>query len=137
MISEVVSTESVLDSQSSSVNHELCQDFWFAGVIRQCFCVSLHCKTINSCYLCACPCHDARQGWNSPEAGYPECFISTTLSSMVLPIYIIILDPDDDDDRAYGFVFAEQASSSGVLGGGGGGATGLLNEGGGSSRLAK
>ena len=35
-------------------------------------------------------------------------------------------------------MFAEQASSSGVLGrGGGGGATGLLNEGGGSSRLAK
>ena len=33
----------------------------------------------------ACPCHDARQGWNSPEAGYPECFISTTLSSMVPP----------------------------------------------------
>ena len=30
-------------------------------------------------------------------------------------------------------MFAEQASSSGVLGG----ATGLLNEGGGSSRLAK
>ena len=28
-------------------------------------------------------CHDARQGWNSPEAGYPECFISTTVSSMV------------------------------------------------------
>ena len=32
-------------------------------------------------------------------------------------------------------MFAEQASSSGVLGGGG--ATGLLNEGAGSSRLAK
>ena len=31
-------------------------------------------------------------------------------------------------------MFAEQASSSGVLGGG---ATGLLNEGGGSNRLAK
>ena len=37
------------------------------------------------------------------------------------------------------FCVAEQASSRGVLegGGGGGGATGLLNEGGGSSRLAK
>ena len=34
-------------------------------------------------------------------------------------------------------MFAEQASSSGVLGRGGGGATGLLNEGGGSCRLAK
>ena len=37
------------------------------------------------------------------------------------------------------FCVAEQASSRGVLegGGGGGGQTGLLNEGGGSSRLAK